>query len=353
MKKSFRAVEHFKKKCFWKDCMNRLQQNTIITAVCITFRRDSLYNPYFYSFCFYLTWKGVKILSKDPLFCCCTIVVFDPAVVSYYICTWTGRWKRRATFCLPSHGVYPYLSWTHARALRANLCVVWPWSQISREMYTNSYTSSLVCSACVLHAAGIFQQRRFRKCRKARHKWSFLWEQTRIGSTVKVHYSSELFTFYFILKCLEKKLKITPCEHEHVSKFRKPKCLAAVTNARKSWRVWIHNDFEMSDSHAAWHDNYSAVQNVSFFSTQQHVNMSVLNENEHWMYYSWKPICIFFSFSASAHSSGGIGGGCHSSFYRGQQRYSSKIFATNPLLAASFLSGLNMRTSCYCTALEI
>lgn len=26
--------------------MNRLQQNTIITAVCITFRRDSLYNPY-------------------------------------------------------------------------------------------------------------------------------------------------------------------------------------------------------------------------------------------------------------------------------------------------------------------
>lgn len=74
----------------------------------------------------------------------------------------------------------------------------------------------------------------------------------------------------------------------------------------------------------------------------QHNNMSVLNENEHWMYYSWKPICIFFSFSASAHSSGGIGGGCHSSFYRGQQRYSSKIFATNPLLAASFLSPVSI-----------
>lgn len=163
----------------------------------------------------------------------------------------------------------------------------------------------------------------------------------------------EVIYILFHLKTSWKKLKITPCEHEHVSKFRKPKCLAAVTNARKSWRTWIHNDFEMSDSHAAWHDNYSAVQNVSFFSTQQHVNMSVLNENEHWMYYSWKPICIFFSFSASAHSSGGIGGGCHSSFYRGQQRYSSKIFVTNPLLAASFLSGLNMKTSCYCTALEI
>lgn len=140
MRKSFRAVEHLKKKSFWKDCMNCLQQNMIITAVSfiqssITLRRDTLYNPYFYSLRFYFTWKGVKILSKDPLFCCCTVIVFDPAVVSYYTCTWTGRWKRRATFCLPSHTVYPYLSWTHARALRANLCCLALVTDIQRDVY--------------------------------------------------------------------------------------------------------------------------------------------------------------------------------------------------------------------------
>lgn len=87
--------------------------------------------------------KGnVEIKNKDPLCCCCVVGAFDPAVVKCHTCI--QRWKRSVHFLLlRSHGfIFIYPKPTQERS--GQTYVLGGLGQISREMYTNSHTSSWV-----------------------------------------------------------------------------------------------------------------------------------------------------------------------------------------------------------------
>lgn len=95
--------------------------------------------------------------KEDPLWCCCVVSAFDPAVVTYYTCTWTGNSDEEERPLSASSVTLFILIYPQPTQERSGQTYALNGlGHISREMYTNSYTSSWLYSACVLSAAGVF-----------------------------------------------------------------------------------------------------------------------------------------------------------------------------------------------------